>query len=107
VFIRRADGRAAIKPHVVCKNDIYFHHNIETEDFDKVNDIFQYMQASCDNSSTIDEESAVEDDNNPLEIFWLIFSNSQNTKTLPLQVAPLHSLSSRDANCHADHYMPV
>jgi hypothetical protein len=82
---------------VVCKNDIYFHHNIEREDFDKANDILQYMQASCDNSTT-DEESAVEDDNKPLEIFWVIFSNSQKTKTLPLQVTPLHSLSSRDAN---------
>jgi hypothetical protein len=76
------DASQKMRMDVVCKDDIYFHHNMETEDFDKANDIPQYMQASCDNSTT-NEESAVEDDNYPLEIFWPIFSNRQNNKTLP------------------------
>ncbi|PLW21648.1 hypothetical protein PCANC_03184 [Puccinia coronata f. sp. avenae] len=76
------DAPQNVRMDIVPENDIYFYHNIETEDFDEANDILQYMQASRDDL-TIDEESAVEDDDDPLEIFWPIFSSSQNTKTLP------------------------
>ncbi|PLW54435.1 hypothetical protein PCANC_04783 [Puccinia coronata f. sp. avenae] len=76
------DASQKVRMDIVPKDNIYFHHNIETEDFDEANDILQYMQASRDDLTT-DEESAVEDDDDPLEIFWPIFSSSQNTKTLP------------------------
>ncbi|PLW19152.1 hypothetical protein PCANC_16160 [Puccinia coronata f. sp. avenae] len=76
------DASQNVRMDIVPEDDIYFHHNIETEDFDKANDILQYMQASRDDLTT-DKESAVEDDDDLLEIFWPIFSSSQNTKTLP------------------------
>jgi len=52
------------------------------EDLNRANNALQYMQASRDDVTT-DEELSDEDDNQPLDLLWPIFSNNQKAEVTP------------------------